>query len=303
MAVVLPKIDLRGLIVFYLVASEGSITSAADKLCLTQPAVTYHIRSLERTVRLKLLDVRRQKVSLTPAGAGLFKYAREIYQQMTSAEKYLEDLREGSLRIGVGFSVSTIVALAVAKFEEIYPHVRLIVRNSPSFDVAEDVLSSQVDLGIVVGLDYKKPKLRAIPISARERLALVVSSSSPVPEKERLEIADLCGYPLVAAPETSATRQIILSKFEAEGLKVPPLITAEVNSLEGGLSLVESGRGMGLFHIKLVEKKIAEGQLKELPLSDDILVGVNALFHVNGPEHPVAGKFVALVRKVFTNNG
>jgi DNA-binding transcriptional LysR family regulator len=301
--VILPKIDLRGLTVFYLVASEGSITSAADKLCLTQPAVTYHIRSLERIVGLKLLDVRRQKVSLTPAGAGLFKYAREIYQQMTSAEKYLDDLREGSLRIGVSFTISPIVASAVAKFEEIYPHVRLIVRNSPSFEVAEDVLSSQVDLGIVVGLDYKKPKLRAIPISARQRLALVVASSSPVPEKERLGIADLCGYPLVAAPETSATRHIILNKFEAEGLKVPPLITAEVNSLEGGLSLVESGRGMGLFHIKLVEKKIAEGQLKELPLSDDIMVGVNALLHINGPEHPVARKFVDLVRKVFKNNG
>jgi DNA-binding transcriptional LysR family regulator len=299
---ILPKIDLRALTVFYLVASEGSITSAADKLCLTQPAVTYHIRSLERAVGLKLLDVRRQKVSLTPAGVGLFKYAKEIYQQMASAEKYLEDLRENSLRIGVSFTISPIVALAAAAFEELYPHVKLIVRNSPSFEVAEDVLSSQVDLGIVVGLDYKKPKLRAIPISAQERLALVVSPSSPIPEKQRLEMADLCGYPLVAAPETSATRQIILSKFEAEGLKVPPLITAEVNSLEGGLSLVESGRGMGLFHMKLVERKIAEGQLKELPLFDDILVGVDALLHVNGPEHPVAGKFIDLVREVFKDN-
>jgi DNA-binding transcriptional LysR family regulator len=299
---ILPKIDLRGLTVFYLVASEGSITSAADKLCLTQPAVTYHIRSLERTVGLKLLDVRRQKVSLTPAGIGLFKYAREIYQQMASAEKYLEDLRENSLRIGVSFTISPIVALAAATFEELYPHVKLVVRNSPSFEVAEDVLSSQVDLGIVVGLDYKKPKLRAIPISAQERLALVVSSSSPIPEKQRLEMADLCGYPLVAAPETSATRQIILSKFEAEGLKVPPVITAEVNSLEGGLSLVESGRGMGLFHMKLVERKIAEGQLKELPLFNDILVGVDALLHINGPEHPAAGKFIALVREVFEDH-
>ena len=299
---ILPKIGLRGLTVFYFVANEGSITSAADKLCLTQPAVTYHIRSLERTVGLKLLDVRRQKVSLTPAGIGLFQYVKEIYQQMTSAEKYLEDLREGSLRIGVSFTISPIVALAAATFEERYPHVKLIVRNSPSFEVAEDVLSSQVDLGIVVSLDYKEPKLRAIPISAQERLVLVVSSSSPIPKKQRLEIADLCGYPLVAAPETSATRQIILSKFEAEGLEVSPVITAEVNSLEGGLSLVESGRGMGLFHMKLVERKIAEGQLKELPLFNDILVGVDALLHVNGPEHPAAGKFIALVREVFKDH-
>lgn len=298
---ILPKIDLRSLTVFYFVANEGSITSAAERLCLTQPAVTYHIRSLERTVGLKLLDVRRQKVSLTPAGKGLFRYVKEIYQQMTRAEKYLEDLREGSLRIGVSFTISPIVASVAATFEELYPRVKLIVRNSPSFEVAEDVLSSQVDLGVVVSMDYKKPKLRAIPISAREKLVLVVSTSSPIPNKQRLEIADLCGYPLVASPETSATRKIILSMFEAEGLKAP-LITTEVNTLEGGINLVEKGMGMGLFHAQLVERKIAEGQLKELPLFNDILVGVDALLHINGPEHPAAEKFIALVREVFKDH-
>ena len=63
-----------------------------------------------------------------------------------------------------------------------------------------------------------------------------------------------------------------------------------------------SGRGMGLFHMKLVERKIAEGQLKELPLFNDILVGVDALLHIDGPEHPVAGKFIALVREVFEDH-
>jgi len=58
------KLDLHSLIVFYYVASEESITAAAEKLFLTQPTITYHIRSLERGVGLKLLDVKKQPVAL-----------------------------------------------------------------------------------------------------------------------------------------------------------------------------------------------------------------------------------------------
>ena len=159
------KLDLHSLIVFYFVASEESITSAADKLCLTQPTVTYHIRSLERAVDVKLLDVRRQKVHLTHAGVGLFRYVKEIYQQLTSAEKFLEDLREASLRVGIAASFSPIVASAAAAFEELYPHVKLIVKNASSFEIADDVLlhatkgiSDLITMPGLINLDFADVK-------------------------------------------------------------------------------------------------------------------------------------------------
>jgi DNA-binding transcriptional LysR family regulator len=296
------KLDLHSLIVFYHVASDGNITSAADKLCLTQPTVTYHIRSLEKRVGVKLLDVRRQKVFLTHAGRGLFRYVSEIYQQMTSAEKFIDDLKETSLRVGIAATFSPIIASAAATFEELCPNVKLIVRNTSSYEVAEDILGLRVDLGVVVSMDYKNPKLRAIPISTREKMVLVVSPSSPIAKEQRVELADLCGYPLVTGPETSATRQIILSKFEAAGLKVPPLIIAEVNSLEWGMNLIEKGQGMGLYHMKVVEREIAEGRLKTIPLASDILVGADALLRMDAPQHPAAGKFISSVKQAFKND-
>ena len=89
------KLDLHSLIVYYYVASEGSITAAADKLCLTQPTVTYHIRCLERNVGLKLLDIKRQKVSLTQAGDGLFQYVKEIQQGISLHAKEKMQVEEG----------------------------------------------------------------------------------------------------------------------------------------------------------------------------------------------------------------
>ena len=294
------KLGLQSLIVFYYVATEESITSAADKLCLTQPTITYHIKSLEETVNLKLLNVRRQKVYLTPAGAGLLPYAREIYQQMASAEKFLEDLRGANFRVGIAATYGPIVAFAAIEFEELHPHVKLIVKNTSSFDIADDVLNSQVDLGIVVGMDYYHPKLMAIPISAREKLVLVASPASPISEKPRVELADLCGYPLIAGPENSATRRIILNKFKAEKLTDPAIIV-EANSLEWGMSLVENGKGVGLYHLKVVEKEIAQGRLKALPLVNDIWMRAEALLRTDSHEHPSVKDFISLVKKAFKN--
>lgn len=296
------KLGLQSLIVFYYVATEESITSAADKLCLTQPTITYHIKSLEETVNLKLLDVRRQKVYLTPAGVGLLPYAREIHQQMAGAEKFLEDLRDANFRVGIAATFGNIVAYAAAEFEELHPHVKLIVKNTASHEVAEDVLSSQVDLGIVVGVDYNSSKLKTISVSAREKLVLVASPSSPICKKTRIDWADLSGYPLVAGPEKSATRQIILEKFKAEGLTDFPAIIVEANSVEWGMSLVENGKGVGLYHLKVVEKEIAEGRLKALPLVNDIWVRAEALLRADSHEHPSARSFISLVKKSFKSH-
>jgi DNA-binding transcriptional LysR family regulator len=293
------KLDLHSLVVFYYVASEESITAAADKLCLTQPTVTYHIRSLERHVGLKLLDIKRQKVFLTQAGIGLFKYVSEIYHQMTGAEKYLDNLKEASLRIGISTTFSTCLASAASAFEKLYPHVKLVIRSASSFEVAEDVLNSEVDLGVVVSMDYGNPKLKSVTLSSQERLVLVASPSSPIAQRQRLAFVNLCGYPLILGPETSATRRIILKKLRVRGCHMPSPIIVEVNSSEWGINLVENGEGVGLHHIKSVERSISEGRLKILPLSGEIWVGVDAILRADAPEHPMAERFMSLVKEAF----
>ena len=127
----MPKYNPYHLVVFYFVGSEKSITSAAEKLCLTQPAVTHHIKCLEKAASIRLLEVKRKRVYLTHAGEGLFQYAAEVYQQLISAEKFVEDMKEASLHVGIAMSFSSTIASAASSFEELYPHVKLIVKNAP----------------------------------------------------------------------------------------------------------------------------------------------------------------------------
>ncbi len=174
------RLDLHSLIVFYYVAREESITLAADELCLTQPTVTYHIRALERNIGVKLLDIKRQKVALTPAGLGLFDYVAEIHNQMRSAEQFIDNLKESGLRVGISTTFSASAAQAVFAFERQYPGRKLTIRGSTSGEVVEDVLNSQVDLGIVVSADYDNQKLKAECLSRSQKLVLVVAASSRI---------------------------------------------------------------------------------------------------------------------------
>jgi DNA-binding transcriptional LysR family regulator len=293
------KLDIQNLIVFYHVAAEESITSAADKLCLSQPTVTYHIRTLEANIGVKLLDVKRQKVFLTRAGMGLLKYAEEVYRQMVGAEQFLENLKENNLRVGICTTFSATVAAAASLFEDLYPNVKLVVKNTTSFEVAEDVSNLQVDLGIVVGMEYQNPKIKSIVLSKREKLVLVASPSSPIFRKERLDFIDICGYPLITGPETSATRRIILNRFKLRGCNMPVPIIVEANSPEWGKSLVENGKGMGLYHKKSVEHDISSGKLRILPLPGELFVGADALIRLDAPEHSMTEQFITLLKDEF----
>ena len=295
-----PKLDVYNLFVFYIVASEKSITAAAEKLCLSQPTVTYHIKSLEKSVSTKLLDIKRKKLSLTRAGEGLLQYAEKIYQQLVNAERFVEDLKEASLRIGMALTFSSSFSSTAAKFRELHPHVKLIVEIAPYSKVIEDVLNYQLDLGIVVSRDYANPDIRSIAISETERMVLVASPSSPIAQKEKVELADLHDYPLILGPETSATRQVILDKLDVAGLKASSLIAVEVNSIEWGRSLVEDGKGISFFCMKNVEKEVSEGRLKILRLEEDIRVGVDVLVRQDVILPPIANSFIALARETLS---
>ena len=87
------NIDLHQLMVFYHVATEESISLAADKLCLTQPTITYHLRELEQFAGVKLFYIKRSRVYLTAAGQHLFQYTKEIWNQLNQIDKLMTSLK------------------------------------------------------------------------------------------------------------------------------------------------------------------------------------------------------------------
>jgi len=293
------KLNLNQLITFYSVAVEGSFSLAAEKLCLTQPAVTHQIRTLESCTGVKLVNIRRQRAYLTKAGEGLFSYASEIYEQAENAESFLDKLSEGSLTIGVATTLSPIIALAAGKFEQLFPNVKLSIKNGPSFEIVRELSDLQHNVVFVISLNYKDRKLETIRVSDGERLVLVVSPSFPVNVEKPLKLADLCHYPFLLPREGSATREVLLRAFKAEGLELEHYISVELDYLECSRRLAAMGNGIALMPEASVGREVASGELKMLHLADDMKVGVDALFRRDAPPHLPGRNFIQLAKEVF----
>jgi DNA-binding transcriptional LysR family regulator len=111
--------------------------------------------------------------------------------------------------------------------------------------------------------------------------------------------ADLLNYPLILPPEEAAMQQIILNKFKDEGLKMHYVTAVEVDNMQFGKSLVESGEGISIYYIKNVEKEVLEGRMKILPVADDIWVGIDVLVRRDRPLSLSAKRFISLVKAAF----
>jgi DNA-binding transcriptional LysR family regulator len=293
----IPNLNPNDLVIFFTVAKEKSLSSAAEKLFLTQPAITYHIQSLEEYTRVKLIDFKKRQIVLTSHGKELLKYAGEIYQQLTAAERFIEFIRESNIRVGSASVYDTLIGpLLNSMFETKNPEVKLTVKSGNAFEMVQDVLDTKLDLAIVPQFDYASEKLNHIQVSDPEKIVCFASSHQII-YKEPLEWKDLRGYPLVAGPETSVIRRLIFEKFKNEGLPEPSL-AAEVGSIEWCKNLVENGKGLSFTLAKDINKEIIERRLKIIPLKEYVYITAEAVTRTD-MSNPIILKFIEMVKQVF----
>jgi DNA-binding transcriptional LysR family regulator len=292
-----PNLNLNNLVIFYVVAKEGSLSSAADKLFLTQPAITYHIQSLEEYTRVKLLEFKKRQVVLTPYGRELFKYAGEIYQQLIDAERFINFIRESNLRVGIASIYNTLVGpLLNGMFEKQDPEVKLTVKSGDAAEMVQDVADAALDLAIVPRFDYKDTKLNHIQVSQPQKIVCFASSHQII-AKEPLDWKDLSNYPLVSGPEASVIRTVIFDKIRDEGLETP-VLAAEVGDIEWCKSLVENGKGLSFTLANDIEKQVSEGRLKLVPLKEYLYLTAEAVTR-SDISNPIIEKFISMVKQAF----
>jgi DNA-binding transcriptional LysR family regulator len=294
-----PKVSPEHLITFYFVAERKSFKLAADLLYLSQPTVLLHIKALETSCGVKLIQVRKKRVTLTEAGGALLHHARELYRQTKLAEVCLQNFREEMLRIGVAFTLSASVTTVAGIFKELFPNVKVKIREGPTHQVVEEISNLQHDLAVVANLDYGVPKLEAIEVSRGHKMLFVASLTDPLSQEDKLELTALNGHPLIMPAEKSISRDILLKLMKEK--KIEPVIIAEVDNIDSAKSLVKMGQGVALLLEDNIIDELRDGRLKALPFKEDIKIGVEVLVHRDNPLRSIGTKFVSLLRQAYKN--
>ncbi len=293
-----PNLDPNNLVIFYVVVSEGSLTSAAEKLFLTQPAISYRLKSLEDYTRVKLMEIKKHQIVLTPSGEEVFKYAGEIYRQLVSADRFIRTVRESNLRVGVASIYSkTVSPVLNTLFEEQSGEIKLTIGSGNAFEMVQDVLDSRLDLAIVPRFNYTAEKLKTIAVSDPIKL-VCFAGMDQVTGQAPLTWKDLHVYPLVGGPPTSVVRRMLEDKFKSIGLEMRPLV-AEVDDIEWCINLVEHGKGLSFVFYADIEKQVGEKRLKIIDLEDDLFVSAEAVIASGIYMSPIIEKFIRMVTGAF----
>jgi DNA-binding transcriptional LysR family regulator len=273
------NLDAHQLIVFYYVVTQESIAIAAEQLCLTQPTVSYHLKSLEQHAGVKLFNIKKQRVVLTKAGQDLYQYTKEIWTQLNNVDKFFNSLKTKPIAIGVTPLLHRQVTAALSKVYKVHPtvNIELLIKNSTQ--IVQEVSDMEVDVGIVLSTNYENSKVKSIRISDSERLVFVASPNIALAKKKRVEWADLVSHPIICGQPGSLLHGLVADKFQQAGILTPPLIIVNSLSTDVLKVFVKEGNTLGLWHIKDVEAEVIAGELKILPLSEDILVPIDFIIN------------------------
>jgi DNA-binding transcriptional LysR family regulator len=269
------NLDVHQLMVFYYVAAQESISIAAEQLCLTQPTVSYHLKSLEHYAGVKLFNIRKQRVFLTKAGQELYQYTHEIRAQLTNIDKLFDSLKIKPMRIGVTPLLHSQVTAALSKVYKVYPKVNIEILIANSTQIVQEVSDTEIDIGIVLSTNYENFKVKSIRISDGERLVFVASPGVALARKKKVEWADLVSYPIICGQPGSLLHTLVAEKFRQAGILTPPLIIVNSLSTDVLKVFVKEGNTLGLWHAKDVEAEVLAGELKILPLSENIMVPID----------------------------
>lgn len=253
-------LDFR-LRVFQSVARNLSFTKAANELYITQPAVTKHIKELESEFEVKLFDRIGNKIQLTQAGQIFQRYADSIlalHNELNFELHQLSGTYEGNLRIGASTTISQyVIPPMLAKFHERYPEINLSLVNGNTEFIEQQLLESQIDIGIVEGKPGN-PDIRYVPFLNDELFVFVSTQNRRIPESVSNE--EFLKLPLVLRERGSGTLEIIEKNLHNEHINPKKLnIQMFLGSTEAIKSFVKTGNGAGIVSRFAIEPELSGG--------------------------------------------
>lgn len=258
------ELNLNQLKAFYYAANCSSITIAAEKLFITQPAVSMQIKALEEQYGVQLFIRGKKRLELTDGGKRLYQIAKKVFSLVGDAEQLLARSKE-VLKVG---STKTLVrymlAKYISKFQKAYPKIQIEIHEGSSEEMAQRLLKNEIDLAIVGRTPYSD-KLEAIPFNEDE-IVLLVAPNHPLCRKGLVSIEDLSGYNLILREKGSGTRLVVERVLEGTSLVSTAFI--ESGNVDFIKELVRIGNGIALLARMGVDHDVERGDLRILRLKE-----------------------------------
>jgi DNA-binding transcriptional LysR family regulator len=260
-------LNLGHLAVFHAVAETGSVTLGAQRLMVSQPAVSKQVKELERALQTRLFDRRPKGVRLTDAGRVLADYAGRIFALASEAEAAVSDataMRRGSLAVGASPTLGTyLLPRALVYFRQRFPGVRVRLEIEPSHLLRARLNEGALDLG-VTNADLRWPELDASTLM-HDELVAIAPPDHPLARKRRVTPEVLCREPFIVRETGSETRSLVERSLAAAGYAIEPALS--LSSTEAVKQAVAAGLGVAMVSKLVIGDDVSNGRLAVLRLT------------------------------------
>ena len=288
--------NLKQLEAFYLVVKKKGFTRAAEDLNVTQPAVTIQVKSLEKSLNLRLIQQVGRKIQLTESGEFLYQYAEKIFDLVSDANEKMRDfkrLMRGTLRIGTTKNYARyIMPSLLSEFQRRFPGIKVILDEGNSEDMAKSVLEMKNELAFISQLNLDR-EIKSTFFSTVE-FVLVASPEHRFSKRKNISLRELNGEPVILREKGSGSRAAILRKFQEYGIW--PSVITEASSLDFIVGYVKQNKGVSFMFEPDIKEELEKGTLKIITVEEgNIIFFTDIVCLREKPLSPSAQTFLNMV--------
>ena len=283
---------MRELRSFVLLAQQLHFGRTARLLNLSQPALTKQIRRVEEDLGCSLFERGKHGTKLTSAGEQFLEEARPIvsgFDRLVEGGRRLARGESGRLRIGFGFHTFELVPRLIGRLRQAVPDVQISLRDMSTLEQTEALRSGRIDAGFVRSPVSKE--FEEMPV-IRDRLALVSSSDSRLPEKATLKDCAQEPFILISNERAPTFRRHVIALCAKFGFH--PRIIQDTSEVTTSIALVQAGLGITLIPQSFGTAHLPGVRLHEL--SDPAASWAVSAAWRRDDSNPVLRRFLELLR-------
>lgn len=253
--------QLEELRTFVTLAEVKNFTKTANKLLMSQPTVSLHIKNLEKEFETELFQRSPKFLKITPSGELLLDRANEIIKIYEKTKRDISEIHhsvKGKLKIGASFTIGEYILPSVLlDLQHRYPELEIDLLVGSSNEILQNVRQNQVDVGLVE-IPCREKDLLTFPFLDDE-LSIVCSTNHPLSYKQTVTKKDLQLQTWITREAGSGSHECLKRFIYINELKVKSMLT--ISSVQAIKEAVKNGVGLSLLSNIVIERDLKEEKL------------------------------------------
>ncbi len=283
---------IRHLTTFIKVAELGSITKAAEELCVAQPSVSQTIKELEEYYRITLFIRANKRLTLTNEGTLLLVKAKEAVESFKGFEDTARNEIETPI-VKIGASVTfgiRALPLLLKELRKNIPNINYTVTIDKISELEDMLTRGELDFVLSEGIPDKHNTSLKSQVFGHDYMWVIAGKEYPIPDK--IKLADLSHYDLLVREDNSNPRKLADYYLALKGIKyIPKMESISNNAI---MKMVEANEGVAFVPMGVGEPYIEKGTIRKIETDIEIIRPLHVLSHKTKKLPPIAKKAMQL---------